>query len=97
MTTITEIATTQVYQVFIKATPEAIWDAITKPEFTERYFHGARISITPEHYDSRGPDGAVWGDAGVFEFDPPRKHRSVNSGFVIASQIASGVALMNTW
>jgi len=73
MTTITEIATTQVYQVFIKATPEAIWDAITKPEFTERYFHGARISITPEHYDSRGPDGAVWGDAGVFEFDPPRK------------------------
>src|SRR5262249_51995753 len=34
MTTITEVQTTQVYQVFIKATPEAIWDAITKPEFT---------------------------------------------------------------
>ena len=32
-TTATELAT-QVYQVFIKATPEAIWDAITKPEFT---------------------------------------------------------------
>ena len=34
MTTITEVQTTQVYQVFIKATPEQIWDAITKPEFT---------------------------------------------------------------
>ena len=26
--------TTQVYRVYIKATPEAIWDAITKPEWT---------------------------------------------------------------
>jgi uncharacterized protein YndB with AHSA1/START domain len=73
MTTITEVQTTQVYQVFIKATPEAIWDAITKPEFTQRYFHGARITVTPDHYDSRSPDGDVWGDSDVFEFDPPRK------------------------
>jgi uncharacterized protein YndB with AHSA1/START domain len=72
MTTMTAQAT-QIYQVFIKATPEAIWDAITKPEFTERYFHGARIRVTPEHYESVGPDGAVWGDAEVTEFDPPRR------------------------
>ena len=25
---------TQVYRVYIKATPQAIWDAITKPEWT---------------------------------------------------------------
>ena len=37
--------TTQVYQVFIKATPEQIWDAITKPEFTQQYFYGARIEV----------------------------------------------------
>jgi uncharacterized protein YndB with AHSA1/START domain len=72
MTTMTA-QTTQIYQVFIKATPEAIWDAITKPEFTEKYFHGARISIDSRHYDSRGPDGAVWGDTDVAEFDPPRR------------------------
>ena len=43
MSTIEQTQTTiQVYQVFIKATPEQIWDAITKPEFTERYFHGVR-------------------------------------------------------
>ena len=73
MTTITEIQTTQVYQVFIKATPEAIWDAITKPEFTQKYFHGARHTITAEHYHSRGPNDEVWGDADVMQFDPPRR------------------------
>ena len=73
MTTITEVQTTQVYQVFIKATPEQIWDAITKPEWTARYFHGAIITVTPDHYDSHGSDGQVYGDEDVFEFDPPRK------------------------
>ena len=43
MTTTVETAvTTQVYRVYIKATPEAIWDAITKPEWTERYGYGGR-------------------------------------------------------
>ena len=34
----TDATTTQVYQVFIRATPEQIWEAITTPEFTARYF-----------------------------------------------------------
>ena len=72
MTTATA-TTTQVYQLFIKATPERIWDAITRPEFTARYFYGARIDITPERALSHGPDGAVWGDTEVFEYDPPRR------------------------
>ena len=37
--------TTQVYNVFIRATPEQIWDAITKSEFTQQYFYGARIDV----------------------------------------------------
>ena len=74
MTTTTETAqTTQVYRVFIKATPQQIWDAITKPEFTQQYFHGARITVVPDGYRSLGPDGSVWGDAGVEEWDPPRR------------------------
>ena len=72
MTTMTA-QTTQVYQVFIKATSEEIWEAITRPEFTERYFYGARISITPDGYRSLGPEDEVWGDAAVAEFDPPRR------------------------
>ena len=44
--------TTQVYRVYIKATPQAIWDAITKPEWTERYGFGGRVE-----YDLR-PGGS---------------------------------------
>ena len=61
MTTITEIQTTQVYQIFIKATPEQVWDAITKPEFTERYFHGVRVELAGGRRISRGPGGEVVG------------------------------------
>jgi uncharacterized protein YndB with AHSA1/START domain len=69
----TTAQTTQVYQVFIKATPEAIWEAITTPEFTERYFFGARIRNSPERHRALGPDDSVWGDSATFEYDPPRR------------------------
>jgi DNA-binding transcriptional ArsR family regulator/uncharacterized protein YndB with AHSA1/START domain len=65
--------TEQVYQVFIKATPETIWKAITTPEFTAKYFHGARIEVNDETYVSHGPDGDLWGDDKVMEWDPPRR------------------------
>jgi uncharacterized protein YndB with AHSA1/START domain len=64
---------TQVYQVFIKAAPERIWEAITTPEFMQGYFHGARITVQPDGYRSLGPDDSVWGDDQVYEFDPPRR------------------------
>jgi uncharacterized protein YndB with AHSA1/START domain len=73
MSTTIAPATTQVYQVYIRATPEQIWEAITTPEWTARYFHGAHITVTADHYDGRSPDGDVWGDADVMEFDPPRR------------------------
>jgi uncharacterized protein YndB with AHSA1/START domain len=41
--------------VYIRATPEAIWDAITKPEWTGRYGYGGRAE-----YDLR-PGGAYRG------------------------------------
>ncbi|GAB3058828.1 SRPBCC domain-containing protein [Intrasporangium mesophilum] len=63
----------QVFHIFIKATPEAIWEAITSPEWSERYFYGARITVTPDAYTSLGPDGTNWGDSRTIEFDPPRR------------------------
>ena len=35
--------TTQVYRVFIKSTAQAIWDAITQPEWAEKYGYGGRV------------------------------------------------------
>jgi uncharacterized protein YndB with AHSA1/START domain len=72
MTTTTELAT-QVYQLFIKASPETIWDAITKPDFTEKYFYGSRVTVTPESYNGLDANGNELVLGGVSEFDPPRR------------------------
>jgi uncharacterized protein YndB with AHSA1/START domain len=64
---------TQIYQIFIKAPAERIWAAITEPDLTAEYFHGARITNTADRHLSHGPDGSVWGDGEVLEFDPPRR------------------------
>jgi uncharacterized protein YndB with AHSA1/START domain len=81
MTTVTD--TMQVYRVYIRATPEAIWDAITKPEWTERYGYGARSeldlrpggafrAVAGEELQAHGaPEVMVDGE--VIEADPPRK------------------------
>ena len=42
-TTAETSVTTQVHRVYIKATPDAIWDAITKPEWTDRYGYGGIV------------------------------------------------------
>lgn len=53
MSTSTENAvTSQAYTVYIGATPEAVWDAITNPEQTDRYGYRGRVE-----YDLR-PGGA---------------------------------------
>ncbi len=83
MTTITETVTTQVYRIYIKAAPEAIWDAITQPEWTERYGYGGRAefdmrpggafrALTNEGMRAMGM-GDVAVDGEVVECDPPRK------------------------
>ena len=48
MTTTTTNVGTQVYRVYIRATPQAIWDAITSPEWTARYGYGGRAEWDPE-------------------------------------------------
>lgn len=82
-TTAATTMTTQVYRVYIKATPEAIWDAITKPEWTDRYGYGGRCEFdlrpggsytgyTNEGMRAMGaPDVGVAGE--VIEADPPRR------------------------
>ena len=76
MTTMVEAKTLQVYQVFIKADPERIWDAITKPEFTQRYFHGTRADHELRAggaYRTLGEGDCVLVDGEVLEVEPPRR------------------------
>jgi uncharacterized protein YndB with AHSA1/START domain len=72
MTTMTA-TTTQVYQVFIKADPERIWEAITNPAFTEKYFYGARIENVGDRRKALGPNGELWGDEPITESEAPRR------------------------
>ena len=72
MTTMTEQAT-QVYAVFIRATPEQVWDAITKPEFTTRYFFASRVEMADGRRRAYGPGGELWGDSAILEEHPPRR------------------------
>ena len=84
MSTITERSlSTQMFRVYIKATPEAIWEAITKPEWTQRYGYrglaeydlrkGGRYRfLAPAEMQAMGmPEVVVDGE--VVEAEPPRK------------------------
>lgn len=74
---------TQVYRVYIRATPEQIWDAIIKPEWSALYGYrcasdyelragGAFRAYANDGMKAMGsPDVAVDGE--VIEADPPRK------------------------
>lgn len=83
MTTMTEAKTIQVYRVYIRATPDAIWTAITDPDWTDRYGYGGRAQyelrpggsfrlLASEGMRAQGvPEVAVDGE--VIEADAPRK------------------------
>jgi uncharacterized protein YndB with AHSA1/START domain len=81
--------TTQVYRIYIKATPEAIWDAITQSEWTERYGYtgivdfdlrpgGAYTVHATEEFRAQAEAQGVQLpdviiDGEVVEADPPRR------------------------
>lgn len=65
-----------VYHVFIRATPEAIWRAITDGESTQRYFHGTRVDSewkVGSRYEYRDSDERVAIAGEVLEIEPPRR------------------------
>jgi uncharacterized protein YndB with AHSA1/START domain len=76
-------AATQVYRIVIKASAQAIWDAITKPEWSERYGYGGRVEYdlkaggrfchkaNAEMKTMGMPEEMILGE--VIESDPPRK------------------------
>jgi uncharacterized protein YndB with AHSA1/START domain len=76
-TTAATAATTQVYQLYIRADQERVWDAITNPAVVSKFFHGAQVESTYEAGSpirSWSPDHSqLWGDNTVLECDPPRK------------------------
>ncbi len=83
MTTTTDTRTVKVFRVFIRATPERVWEAITSPEWNQRYgYHspsefelhagGAFRGRPNDGMRAMGmPEVVVEGE--VLEADPPRR------------------------
>lgn len=65
-----------VYETYIRARAEQIFEALTHPDWTIRYFHGTKIDSTWEKGSSvfyRYPDGRPAVDGEVLEVDAPRR------------------------
>ena len=65
-----------VYSVYIKATPERVWRAITDGDDTVNYYYGTRVASTWEPgapITYAYPDGSIAADGEVLEIDPGRR------------------------
>jgi uncharacterized protein YndB with AHSA1/START domain len=65
-----------VYTIYIAATPEKVWQALTTAEFSRQYFSGFAIEADLKvggTFIARAPDGAVHISGEVIECDPPKK------------------------
>ena len=63
-----------VFQIYIRATPEQVWQGITETDFRRQYFYGSTFESTLEPGSplrSHSPDGELWGDDVVLESQPP--------------------------
>jgi uncharacterized protein YndB with AHSA1/START domain len=65
-----------VFEVYIKATPERLWQAITDPAQTSIYYFGSLVESdfqvgSPLRYTQ--PDGSLDIEGEILEIDPPRR------------------------
>jgi uncharacterized protein YndB with AHSA1/START domain len=67
----------KVFEIYIKTTPEQLWEEITDGEVRSKYTFGARISSdwTPgSRYEVRHPaSGGLLGEGENLKVDPPRR------------------------
>ncbi len=65
-----------VYEVYIRTTPEKLWEAITDPTFTRQYFYGGEMRSEwrkDASYLLRGPDGRTFHEGKIVEIEPRRR------------------------
>ena len=65
-----------VYTIYIASTPEKVWEALTRSEFSRKYFFGNSVEIDLRvggAYIVRTPEGALHISGEVIECVAPRK------------------------
>ena len=76
MTDLSKFKPNTVYVIYIAATPERVWQALTEPEFTRPYFGGFDIDVearTGGAFRLLYPDGRVHISGEVLDWSPPRR------------------------
>jgi len=72
-----EMTMEKVFEIYIRTTPELLWEAITNPEIRSKYNFGAAIvsDFTPgSRFEQRAPKAAgLLGEGVNLEVDPPRR------------------------
>jgi uncharacterized protein YndB with AHSA1/START domain len=66
----------QMYQVFIRTTPQKLWQALTDDAVTKKYFFGEAIHSDwkrGSEWYSTGPNGSRDVEGTVIEADPPKR------------------------
>lgn len=65
----------RVFEIYIRTTPERLWDAITNPEIRRRYNFGAGVESdwTPGSSFTMGTADMLLGEGVNVEVDPPRR------------------------
>ena len=66
----------KVFEIYIRTTPERLWEAITDTEIRSKYTFGARIvsDFTPgSRFEQKTPDDALLAEGEILEADPPRR------------------------
>jgi uncharacterized protein YndB with AHSA1/START domain/DNA-binding transcriptional ArsR family regulator len=65
-----------VLETYIRTTPQALWDALTKPELTEQYYYGTRVQSDLRQggaFRYLSGDGSTMLDGEVIEIEPLKK------------------------
>lgn len=65
-----------IYETFIRATAEQVWDGLTKPEFTRRYFYATAVDSgwgVGDQVIYRGADGMGLVEGEVLEVERPAR------------------------
>jgi uncharacterized protein YndB with AHSA1/START domain/DNA-binding transcriptional ArsR family regulator len=66
----------QVYTVFIRTTPQKLWQALTDGELTKKYFHGTTVKSSlkqGERIEFLMPDGSIAVEGEIVESIPLKK------------------------
>jgi uncharacterized protein YndB with AHSA1/START domain len=91
----------KVFEIYIRTTPERLWEAIVDPEIRAKYNFGAAMVVDElkpgAHYELTAPKAeAALGDGEILEVDPPRRLVHTMAAYFSEEAKAEGTSRV-TW